>query len=128
VDSDFLHRFSCEVPISGGEVVYLEKGDNIINLADADAPSTSDVIGIASGSSAVVYESGSVVPVFTVHGDRFGGLTGLTAGSVYYLSSTPGAMTTTPSTGGGRMVVRVGIACSATEILMEPEIVVRGLA
>jgi len=50
------------------------------------------------------------------------GLSGLTAGSVYYLSqTTAGAMTTTAPSTVGQYVVRLGIAISTTEFLIRIE-------
>jgi len=129
IDPDLVHTFTTEVVISGSEVVYLAQGDNVVALADSDDISTSrKVLGFASGSSAVIYTSGSDVPVFTFFGDRRGGFSGLTPAAIYYLDSTPGQLTTAPLASGGRLVLKMGVATSATEILIQPELRVRGLA
>ena len=47
-------------------------------------------------------------------------LSGLTPGSVYYLAATAGGVTTTPPSGSGNVVQRVGRAVSATELTFEP--------
>ena len=47
-------------------------------------------------------------------------LSGLTPGAVYYLSTTAGGVTTTPPSGSGNVVQRVGRAVSATELTFEP--------
>lgn len=51
--------------------------------------------------------------VFQVAG-KFIGLTSLLWGGIYYLSAvTPGTMTTTPPSGGGNQIVRLGIASNS---------------
>ena len=47
-------------------------------------------------------------------------LSGLTPGAVYYLATTAGGVTTTPPSGSGNVVQRVGRALSATELTFEP--------
>jgi hypothetical protein len=47
-------------------------------------------------------------------------LAGLTPGAVYYLATTAGGITTTPPSGSGNVVQRVGRALSATELTFEP--------
>ncbi len=47
-------------------------------------------------------------------------LSALTPGAVYYLSATAGGITTTPPSGSGNVVQRVGRALSATELTFEP--------
>jgi hypothetical protein len=133
IDPDLVHTYvvggAIGNAVSGTEVVYLDgTGANKIDLADRDAVGSSRIIGIVSGSTTDTYTSGTNVPVFTFYGDRFDGFTGLTTGAVYYLDSTPGAMTTTPGLpSGGNMAVQVGIAASSTELILQPDIIVRGL-
>ena len=92
-----------------GEVVYISAADTA-NAAKADAAGTAPAFAIASAvitsSSAGTYLTSGTIT----------GLTGLTAGSVYYLSDAlAGAMTTTAPTTVGHYVVRLGVAVSATE-------------
>lgn len=77
---------------SVGHVVYLN--GSTYTLADADAAATAEVVGIVSD----VADADN----FTLHaGGWLDGLSGLTAGTVYFLSATPGALTATePSTVG----------------------------
>jgi hypothetical protein len=49
------------------------------------------------------------------------GLSGLTLGAVYYLSTTAGAITTTAPSGSGNVVQRIGRAVSTTEVLFQPQ-------
>ena len=44
---------------------------------------------------------------------------GLTSGSIYYLSTTPGAITTTPPNGSGNIVQEVGVAISTTTLTVD---------
>jgi hypothetical protein len=48
------------------------------------------------------------------------GFTGLTAGKVYYASTTPGAISLTPPSANGQWIVAVILATSATEIVINP--------
>ena len=48
------------------------------------------------------------------------GLTGLTLGDTYFLSTTPGAVSNTAANGSGNVVQKVGVALSTTEIAFEP--------
>jgi len=114
--------------ITGSEVVYISAGDNKVSLADSNAVGSSRIIGFASGSSNATYTAGDEICVFTVYGQRIDGFTGLTAGSVYYLSETAGAITASPDYDDDVNVVQVGIAASATELVIQPDIVVRGLS
>lgn len=92
-----------------GDVVYISAADTG-KKAKADATGTKDAIAFATGavSSAAsgIYQSDGLIT----------GLSGLTAGAVYYLSAaTAGVMTTTAPSTTGQWVVRLGIAKSTTE-------------
>jgi len=127
-DVHFFHTFTTTAVISGSEVVYITSNPDTVDLADSDAVSTSRIIGIATGSTATIYTSGSEVPVQTIYGDHHHDFTGLTPGAVYYLDTTPGQITTSPPVGSGRTVVQVGIATTSTSLLFQPAIRVRSLA
>ena len=64
---------------------------------------------VTSGANATVYFDGTNTQ-----------LSGLTPGAVYYLATTAGGVTTTPPSGSGNVVQRVGRALSATELTFEP--------
>lgn len=131
IDPDLVHTYRVGGPagnaVTGTQVVYLSGANNLVDLCDADAVVTSRLIGIASGSTAVTYASGSELKVYTIYGDRFNGFVDLTASLVYYMSTTPGAITKTPAIGQGRSIVQVGIAASDTEFIFQPDFLVRGL-
>lgn len=101
--------------LAAGELVNLWDDAGTLKARKADASASgkeADVFVLAavtSGNNATVY---------------FGGtnnqLSGLTAGSRYYLSATtPGAVTATPPTGSGVVSQYVGKATSATELSFE---------
>lgn len=122
------HTFTTQAVISGTEVVYMTSDADTVALTDSDAVGTSRLVGIASGSTAVIYTSGSALCVHTTYGEVIGAFTGLTPGAVYYLDTTPGQITTSPAPGGGRTITQVGIASTSTALIFQPDIVVRGLA
>lgn len=74
---------------------------------DAYAPAA-----IGSGSSGAVQFPGGVIS----------GLSGLTAGTRYYLDTTGGAITATPPSGSGNLVQEVGVAVSTTQLLFNPKV------
>ena len=65
---------------------------------------------VANAGSATIYFSRLIT-----------GLAGLTIGARYYLSTSPGLITTTPPSAAGNVVQFVGRAISATELAFEPE-------
>lgn len=130
VATDILvcYKFTTQTVISGTEVVYMTSDADTVDLTDSDAVSSSRLIGIASGSAAVIATSGSNLCVYTVYGTVVPDFSGLTPGAVYYMDTTPGQITTTPATGGGRTVTQVGVASTDSALIFQPDIVVRGLA
>lgn len=99
-----------------GELFYVF-GADALKKAKADAGATCKgnlwmaTAVIAAGATGVFQENGVVT-----------GLSGLTAGAVYYLSAaTAGAMTVTPPSTTGQYVVRLGTALSTTEFQFAPE-------
>ena len=90
--------------------VRISSDDTVLHT-DADAISTSKVIGFATQSIAV----GNSVSI-QENGVLAGALTGATAGDVYFLSTTTGQITTTRPTGAGDAVVKVGYAKNATDL------------
>ena len=98
--------------LSAGNVVNLwnDAGTLKVRKADASGGVAKKAVGfvksaVSSGSSATVYISGTVT-----------GLSGLTVGANYYLSATPGGVTTTIPTTAGHIAQYVGIATSTTEL------------
>lgn len=107
-------------PIAIGNVVYPDSGG--VDLAQADAAATSEVLGLVAETSIINGESGAIqtdgiLEATTGQWDAVAGTTGgLTPGAVYYLdASNAGQMTATAPTSEGEYVVRVGRAVSATK-------------
>jgi hypothetical protein len=105
-----------------GQPVYTKSNGNV-DLAQADAGATVEVLGLVRDSSIAAAASGAiqtdgVLSATTGQWDTVTGETGgLTAGAVYYLDpSTPGTLTQTAPTTVGQFVVRVGRAISTTEM------------
>lgn len=98
-----------------GDVVYISAADTG-KKAKADASGTKDAVALATGAI-----SNGVTGSYQTSG-VLAGLSGLTAGAVYYLSAaTAGAMTTTAPSSAGQYVVRIGIAISTTELMIDIE-------
>lgn len=103
----------CNVYTTGeaiaiGEAVYISAADTV---SLADASTNYAVMGLAKtadgvGGSTIEVQSEGVVE----------GLSGLTAGSRYFLDTTAGALTTTAPTTSGARVIQVGYAKNTTDI------------
>lgn len=105
-----------------GTPVYND-GSGTVDLAQADASATVEVLGLVKDASIAAAASGAVqtdgvLAATTGQWDTItGDVGGLTAGSVYYLDSdTAGKLTKTAPTATGDFVVRMGKAISDTEL------------
>jgi hypothetical protein len=108
--------------ITIGQAVYVEAAGSV-DLAQANASSTVEILGLVKSTSIAAAASGSIqtdgiLTATTVQWDAVtGGTGGLTAGSIYYLDpDTPGLLTTTAPTTAADYVVRVGLALSTTDM------------
>ena len=105
---------SSEILAAGDLInLHISSGDKV-RKADATAEGKEVhgfvLAGFGNGASATIYLGGTMT-----------GLSGLVAGTRYYLSaSTPGALTATPPATAGNVVQFVGIAISATELDFDP--------
>jgi len=82
------------------------------NATDSSKPANAFTLSaISSGASGAIYFAGQIIT----------GLSGLTPGTVYYLDTTGGALTSTPPSSSGNGVQEVGIALSATTLLFNPQ-------
>lgn len=96
-----------------GQVVYISAADTV-KKAQANAAATVQAIGLATATIA----NGAVGAYQTA--GTLAGLSGLTAGAVYYLDpSTAGATSVTAPSTVGQYVVRIGIAVSTTEMMID---------
>lgn len=102
--------------ITAGQAVYLKNSDTRYWLADADGDeSTFSFAGIAASSST----AGNPISVWPP-GAVATGLSGLTAGSYYFISATAGGLATAP----GARIARIGHALSTTTMrVIEPKFV-----
>ena len=108
---DPVEQATVVLPVSGtvnaGDVVYVTAAGAVAQ-ADADNPAAVPPVGVAQaivGSDALVYLAGATVT----------SLSGLTAGVAYWLSTTPGALT---STKPGSNAYIIGVALSATDLVV----------
>lgn len=103
-----------------GAPVYVSS-NNIAELADASAVATAQVLGLVL-VGAFIDQPVVVLSEGSIDQSDWSAVTSgttLTAGSVYYLSATEGEMTTTPPSGNGDVVVRLGIAVTTTKFDIE---------
>lgn len=101
--------------ITAGDGVYLKASDSKLYKVDADADeSTFNFVGIALTTVA----GADLAVEYAPPGHVVSGLTGLTAGSPYYITGTAGTLATTP----GTRYALVGRAISTTQMqVLEPE-------
>lgn len=104
-----LNPYTISGAMSVGDAVYLVPGSALtVARADANDAAKRPPIGIVagiSGSTAQVAGSGAVAS----------GLSGLTVGSVYYLDTSPGGITTTVPASD---IYILGVAISTSQILV----------
>lgn len=108
---------TTDVPLSPASLVYIKPSGNL-GLADAVAEGKEAVgvvlISSPAGASAKVYLIGSLIS----------GLSGLTPGAFYYMSTTPGAIV--PFSGAptiaGNVLMKVGTALTSSSLVFSPEI------
>lgn len=102
-----------ESSVVNGNVVYWDSANNWYAKAIADGSNAQNVVGIADVTFSRVFAFGDISPLI--------GLTGLTPGVIYYLSSTTaGAITATPPTNSA--LIQVGVAKSATELFLNIQV------
>jgi hypothetical protein len=112
---DQIVQALCAVNVKAGQPVYLDRVTGQVKLAEANIYAASFVSGLASADTnaghictldAVALE----LPDWTL----VVGVTALTPGLPYFLSTTPGMLTTTAPQGIGQCVTLVGIAATTT--------------
>ena len=105
---------ACSENLTAGDLVNIwnDSGTRKVRRADCSNGRRAHgfvLSGFSSGATATVYLD-----------DTLTGLTGLTPGSVYYLSTTGAATATAPST-AGQISQEIGVAVSTTAISFEPQ-------
>lgn len=108
--------------INIGQPVYAESDGNV-DLAQADAQGTVEVVGLVADETIGASETGQVITDGVLEAttaqwdDVTGDSGGLTAGDVYYLSAAEeGLLTTTAPSSTGNFVKKVGVALSDTQM------------
>ena len=100
--------------LTKGDVVY-RKGTNTVGKADSDAIATAwPIVGITYSATVAVGATG----YFQMDGPMTAILSGATAGTLYFLSGTPAALTTTVPTAASSVVVQMGHAINATDFFI----------
>jgi len=103
--------YQCDVSVNLHDVVYLKASDGYVYSADADDISKQPVIGIVSlkptATTAEVTYSGEV-----------SGFSGLSPSSTYYLSITPGQISTSTPITTGSIIQHIGFAKSSTVLVV----------
>lgn len=100
--------------LTAGNVVNIWNDGGTLKVRKADATVAGKEVhgfvssGITSGASGTVVFDGAI-----------SGLSGLTIGAKYFLSTTPGTITATAPSSVGNVVQPVGVAASATELIFE---------
>lgn len=100
--------------LAAGNLIYLDSTPEAFK-ADANSDSKAAIGFVLSGITAAAtgtayFGSGMIT-----------GLSSLTPGAKYYLSTTPGGITTTKPSGAGDIIQQIGVAVSTTELYFEPQ-------
>lgn len=103
--------------LSANDLVNIWNNAGVVNVRKADGTSAGKEVvgfvkaGVSLAGTATIYMSGNSIT----------GLSGLTPGARYYMSTTPGALTATPLSGSGNVHQYVGDAVGATELQFRPD-------
>ena len=109
-----------------GSPVYVKANGNV-DKASAAASGSRKVLGLVKDASIAASASGyiqtdGVLSATTAEWDAVTGDTGgLSPGADYFLSTTAGQLTTTPPSGSGQYVMKLGMAISTTEFEIDTD-------
>jgi len=106
------HTFDCPVSVSMFDAVYIS-GSNAVDAADANDPTKQPFIGLVRSKP---NPTKALVQFYGVF-DVFPPAT-LTPRAKYFLSTTPGQITTMPTETPGCIVDAVGLAISDTAMIL----------
>jgi len=109
--------YNSAAGVTDRDVVYISGSDDV-STADASAEATSRAMGFADGAIGAA-GSGPIC-----HDGVLDGFTGLTPAARYFLSETPGLVSTAVPATDEAAVVQVGYAKSATEMHIDIEVIV----
>ena len=104
-----------------GDFVNLYDNAGTLNARKADANNNRQAHGFVLTSTTSPAST-------TVNFTAINTLSGLTVGATYYLSETAGLATSTQPTASGSLVQRLGIASSATELIVDIDLIPLELA
>ena len=102
--------YTCDSGLAVRDAVYLSGADAVAK-ADADGSGTQPLIGFVSSKP-------TATTCIVKYSGELGGFTGLTTGVNYYLSETPGEITTTAPSSSGSIVQKVGFARNTTTLVI----------
>lgn len=125
IDSTFLTNADVEIVTVLG--VGTLAANDLVNIYDGDPGDTHASWARKSDAGTNKYAVSGVVLVggtdtnITVLRQCIITTTGLTVGSTYWASDTPGTWTATPVTGAGKYLQKVGVALSITQMAFLPE-------
>ena len=111
-----------------GNAVFVD-GNDSVDLAQADAIGTSEVMGLCvdttvdSAANGVIATAGAILTANTTQWDAVAGTTGgLTAGAAYFLSKdSAGELTETAPSAVGEVVILVGRGLSTLKMKVDPQ-------
>ena len=115
--SKICTQYTASGAIADRDVVYIN-GANTVAVGDASAETSSRPVGFADGAIA------DTAMGLICHDGVLDGFSGLTPGARYFMSETPGQITTVPPSADEASVVQVGYAKSATELHIDIEVIV----
>lgn len=103
--------YTAEVNVAARDVVYVSSADNV-------SPASAAVLAQAQGAIGLASAAASAAASVSVKSEGIqSGFSGLTAGGAYFLSaSTAGAIVASAPAGSGNVVLKVGVAKSASAL------------
>lgn len=104
--------------IAQGSMVYMHTDGKIYKADATGTPAQATVIGVTTAAATL----DDVIEVITYGPAPY--LSGLSVGVKYYLSTTPGGVSSSVVTGSGDNVVYLGVALSSTSINFMPQFIV----
>lgn len=116
---------ATSIDIGAGQPIYVSKVNGQAVLADATSLNSADIAGLAIAAAASGFRVSFTRSKLTlVDWTAALGVASLQSGYDYFLSATPGQITTTPPLIPGQCVVFIGTAISTTSMLFafEPPI------
>jgi hypothetical protein len=111
--SGLIIKIGSAVAVTQYNTVYFTSAGDWDNTDAGSAEFASGLIGYTLGTS-------SVTNGVMLQGTIYKASHGFSIGAPLFLSTTPGAMTTTAPTGGGDIIRVVGYAISASQIYFDP--------